>query len=448
MSKFDADVIIIGAGAAGLAAARTLSGAGLRVLIFEARDRIGGRIHTLMQPGTLLPIELGAEFVHGTPAETWDIIRAGRLLACDVTDTHWFLRGGKLSQDPRFWEETETVFKRVGRMKEPDLSFAEFLRRYCADIPQSVKELALAFAEGFDAADTERASTRALVEEQEASADIEEDRSFRLLNGYSQLIDWLAAGLDPHRVMIQLKTIVTRIRWEKGSSQVSYNSGDSKQTIRARHVLVTLPLGVLKAVADETGAVHFEPELPDKTAAIAKLEMGTIVKIILRFREPFWEREQFPTLEKGQSLRDAGFLHTHGLPVFTWWTMLPVRSNILVGWSGGPAAQALSHRTQDEVIVQALASLSIFLGVTAESLSQKLEWSRVADWQADPFSRGAYSYTGVGGNDARAVLARPVEGTLFFAGEATHEGQSGTVAGAISTGYRAAEEILGERRRE
>ena len=257
-----------------------------------------------------------------------------------MTDTHWFLQDQKLSQDPRFWEEIEAVFSRIGKISEPDLSFTQFIERYCADVPDRVKGMALAFVEGFDAAHPERAGVRGLAEEQEASAETEEERSFRVINGYDRVIEYLAAGLDATRCNLRLSTIVTEVRWQKDSVHVAAFSRGVRQTFEARCVLVTVPLGVLKAGVNETGAIRFTPELLDKREAIARLEMGSIVKIILQFREPFWETEQFATLQKGESLRDACFLHAHGPRVFTWWTMLPVRGTC---WSVGRAAPLPTH---------------------------------------------------------------------------------------------------------
>lgn len=439
-------VIILGAGAAGLAAARTLSQAGLRLTILEARDRVGGRVHTRREIGSPVPIELGAEFVHGTPVETWDILRAARLAAYDVADSHWILQDGKLSHDEKFWDEAWQILGRLDRMKEPDLSFAEFVRRYCADVSPRARELALMFVEGFDAADPERASVRGLAAEQRASAEIGEDRAFRVVDGYDRVIEHLAAGLEPGRTSIRLSTAATEVRWQNGSVEVDALACGAREIFRADRLLVTVPLGVLQAAKSETGAIRVVPAIPEKLDAIARLEMGAIVKTILQFREPFWETERFATLAAGESLRDACFLHGRGTKVFTWWTMLPVRANVMVGWSGGPSARSLSHRPRREVVRDALTSLAAFLGVGPDDLAKRLDRATIADWQADPFSRGAYSYAGVGGADARAALARPVEGTLFFAGEATHAGQSGTVAGAIASGYRAAGEILATRK--
>jgi len=128
----------------------------------------------------------------------------------------------------------------------------------------------------------------------------------------------------------------------------------------------------------------------------------------------------------------------------TWWTQLPMRVPLLVGWSGGPAAERLADKSEDEILSAALGALCRMLGTTESFLRERLAASYVADWHADPFARGAYSYVPVGGLDAMKQLAQPVENTLFFAGEATHhEGQSGTVSAALATGYRAAREVIG-----
>ena len=433
MAISDTDVVIVGGGAAGLAAARVFSSSKLRVTILEARDRLGGRIHTLRESGFPLPIELGAEFVHGMPTETWDIIRAAKLAAYDVADSHWFLSDGRLQRDERFWDELSAVLGRLKNVGTSDRSFADFLRRDCADVPERIRQMALAFVEGFDAADPERVSARSLADEQEASQEEREDRLFRLINGYDRLIDWLAAGLDPKHVTVRLNSAVKTIRWKRGSADVQIGP----ESVPAKSVLVTLPVGVWKE-----GFVRFEPELHSKSRALEKLEMGPVMKITLRFREPFWEESPIATIAPNQSLRDMCFMHGRGMPVFTWWTLLPVRAAVLVGWSGGPAAAALSNQPTAQIIDAALRSLSEFLGMGAPILGSLLESARVWDWQADPFARGAYSYTLAGGSEAHDALARPLEDTLFFAGEATHAGQSGTVAGAISSGYRAAREIL------
>ena len=154
--------------------------------------------------------------------------------------------------------------------------------------------------------------------------------------------------------------------------------------------------------------------------------------------------KRFAAAAGDERLDTLSFLHgTSDVDFPIWWTTYPVRSPLLVGWCGGPKALQLAGRRSDEIESAALRSLAKLLPTTVASLRKHLVSSHVHDWISDPFSRGAYSYSRVGGDDAPARLARPVEGTLFFAGEAADpEGRTGTVHGAIATGRRAAAQAV------
>jgi monoamine oxidase len=219
--------------------------------------------------------------------------------------------------------------------------------------------------------------------------------------------------------------------------------GQARDSVHAKAAVITLPLGVLRAAAGEMGAVRFEPEIPQKQEAVSRLEMGSVVKILLQFSSAFWEEMRIPTLPKDQRLDQMAFLHTARIPFATWWNFFPVRSTILVGWAGGPSAFPLIGKSNREILQHALASLSRILGLDAGQLEPMIQKFWICDWQTDPFARGAYSYVPVGAVDAVAALAKPVEQTLFFAGEATDaEGFGGTVDSALASGRRAAKEIL------
>jgi monoamine oxidase len=170
------------------------------------------------------------------------------------------------------------------------------------------------------------------------------------------------------------------------------------------------------------------------------LEMGHVVKLNLRLRAPLGEVLARRT--KGDSsLEKLAFLHPGGKPFHVWWTGYPLRDPTAVAWSGGVAAQLIPDRDSSGFLETALAQLSGSSGASPRRLAATIERVDVHDWSADPLARGAYSYTAVGGAGAARSLARPVERTLFFAGEATHETRSGTVEGALASGARAARQI-------
>jgi monoamine oxidase len=407
------DIIIIGAGAAGLAAARVLSGAGKRVCIVEARSRVGGRVYTLHHTDLPLPIELGAEFVHGESATTFRIVDAAALIACELPDDHWWSRDGKREEIPDFWGRIDAIRSKIGTLRR-DVSFAEFVRTQ--KIPPRMRELACNFVEGYHASHADRISARVLRRADSEQEEPDGNKQFRIANGQDALIEWLRAGLDPERVELRLNTAVQRIAWEKGAVVI-----DDK--LRAKAAVITLPIGVWKA-----GTVRFDPPLPEKEKAIEKLEAGHVVKIAFRFRERWWD--------------EINFLHTSDRFMPTWWTTAPVRSPILVGWAGGHAADAMLAEGEEAMIERALGAMARAFDVPRKKIDGLLAGTFMHDWQKDPFSRCAYSYAAVGGENAHAALAKPVRQTLFFAGEATSGDQTGTVAGAVESGLRAARETL------
>jgi monoamine oxidase len=413
------DVAVIGAGAAGLSAARALSGAGKRVCLLEARERAGGRVHTLHLPDLPVPIELGAEFLHGETASSFDIVDAAALTVVQLPDDHWSSRDGTWTRIEDFWGQIDRVRARIGALKR-DISFDAFLRRN-RRIPPRLRDLACNFVQGYHAAHANRISARVLrVADQEQDADAGGNKQFRLPGGYDALIAWLRAGLDPQRAELQLGTAAKRVQWSEGSVSIDTEKG----RVRAKAAVITIPIGVWK-----DGSLQFDPPLREKERALEKIEAGHVVKIALRFRERFWEEE-----------RAWNFVHTNDRYMPTWWTMAPVRAPILTGWAGGHAADALLAG-RPAMLEHALDSLTRALDVPRRMIDAQLVGSWTHDWQSDPFSRGAYSYAAVGGENAHAQLAKPVRNTLFFAGEATSGDQTGTVAGAIESGLRAAREI-------
>lgn len=436
MAKASWDVVIIGAGVSGLAAAGELRNSGLSVLILEARDHVGGRASTRHEPDLSAPIELGAEFIHGRVPETFELLREVGKAALDTSGAHWSFRSGKLAQNTEdLLGEIQAALARSKVLERPDVSFETWLshrREY--GLSSEAAAMAKVFVEGFDAADPARISAHFIAREW-GSGGMLDSPQFRPLGGYSSVLAALAGALDRETIRVQLQTVVREVRWSRGSVEISATFLDQPFSVSATCAIVTLPLGVLQAAADLPGAVHFVPGLEAKREALAALASGPVLKLSLRFRKAFWEEVD------GGRYRNASFFHSAVTAFPTFWTPLPLRAPLLTAWIGGPQAARLSTAGMPYIVQQAMESLVAIFGVRAQT-ELELEAAYLHNWQADPFARGAYSYITVGGADARSKLAAPLEDTLFFAGEATDlEDEAATVTGALQSGERAAREV-------
>ncbi len=287
--------------------------------------------------------------------------------------------------------------------------------------------------EGFDAADPRIASTRAIAGSGAAMRAGRHRNSSARSAATRGLLRTLHGALDPACVHVRLATTAHALRRHPGGVAVDATSSTGEPLeVQARAAIVTLPAGVLKA-----NAVRFEPELPQGTRdALARIVMGPVTKLVLRFRSAFWER-----VRDGR-YRDGAFFHNAHAAFPTFWTMLPLRAPVLIAWAGGPKSDALAGRDESALVATALDDLRTLFGDEPDPRAE-LEAAYMHDWQRDPFSLGAYSYVAVGEGDPRADLAAPVDGVLFFAGEATAPtSEAGTVAGALQSGERAAREAL------
>lgn len=439
MTESSWDVVIIGAGAAGLAAARTLVEAGRSVLILEARDRVGGRIWTRYEPDSATPIELGAEFIHGQAPRTFRLLQEVGQGAVDTSaGGHWTLLQGKLQQRTSdLFDRVQQALKTAHLLDKPDIPFQEFLdqgSRY--GLSREAAELARRFARGFDAADTTRVSAHSIAEEW-VSGGMLDSPQFRPLAGYHSVLTALAGRLDRDGAHIQLHTVVETVHWRHGSVDIEGMFVDRPFRVTAPKVIITVPVGVLQLPKGAIGAIHFSPALEEKRAALAGIVSGAVLKVVLRFRKPFWEE-----LDGGR-YRDASFFYSLETTFPTFWTSMPQRSPFINAWLGGPSAASLSGKSETDIIHEAVHSLEGMFGGLLPAGAAQLEAAHVHNWQRDPFSAGAYSYVSVGNNDtSRRSLAAPLKDTLFFAGEATDtEGEAATVTGALQSGIRAAHEV-------
>ena len=435
-------VLILGAGAAGLAAARDLAAAGFKVMLIEARERVGGRVHT-HHNSSVIPVELGAEFVHGQHPQLLQIIEDSGRPLCDVTHRHWYLEDGVVSNSHDFWNKL-TALMDLMSPDQPDRSLQDFLDSLPNDEAAArAKAVATRYVEGFHAASANRIGVHGLIKANEAEDEIDGSNSFRVLGGYDIVTETLRAEAEAHGAILHLNTIVKEIRWNRNQVEVVCIADKRLQKFAGSRAVITLPLGVLQAKHHQRGAVRFVPELPRQTqAAIEGIEMGHATRIILQFRERFWEKLELAGTECKENSSQLGFVHYPQAPFATWWTLLPVRTAMMVGWAGGPAAEKFGGRGKEYAVEQALSSLRQILGVSEESLRNLLLAAYTHDWGSDPFSRGAYSYLPVNGLEAQRTLARPLDDTIYFAGEAISVGHIGTVHGAIASGHLAAAEIL------
>jgi monoamine oxidase len=447
----DFDIIIVGAGMAGLSAARVLANAGQRVGIIEARHRVGGRIcttHVDDGAGRLdVPVELGAEFVHGLPPETWSLVREAKLAIYEIDGVELCSSGGALQihqhndggisvlEHMLAWEATLAP--------DCDPTFAAYLGSI--EIDQAARTRAVEYVEGFNAADSAVISVKALAMQQRAEDAIDSDRLFKLEHGYDGLPRFLAQQIEGAGGKILLGRVAQRISWQRGAVSVSgvHQRGEGF-ALAAKRALICVPLGVLQA-----NTIEFTPDPGTILAQARRLAMGPVMRMTLLFRSRFWAGRDLPkrSVEVRAGLDRLSFLFTHGALPATWWTPMPDTAAMITAWVGGTKVALIESAPGTAVKYEALlqrclATLGNALGVSTTDLQRLVLSWHCHDWQADPYARGAYSYVPAGAIDASAKLTEPVEDTLYFAGEHTDtSGHWGTVHAAVRSGLRAAAQL-------
>ena len=408
-------IIIIGAGAAGLMAARILSAAGHTVTVLEANDRVGGRIHTIHPAGFTQPIEAGAEFVHGKLSHTMELLKEAGVEYQAVAGKMIQVKNGRWSDQEEFVEGWDELMDRMADLKE-DMTLADFLQQYFRDDKYApLRKSAQRFAEGFDVADPQYVNVFSVRDEWMN----EQEEQYRIPGGYNQLITFLQNACKANGCVIHTSCVVKAVRWQPGRVEVATANG---QTFTAQKLIVTVPLGVLQAPADHSTAVLFEPAIDAQ--AVQQIGFGAVVKVVLQFSTPFWLEYR----------KDIGFLLSEeAIP--TWWTQLPDTTPVLTGWVGGPQAVRFRDTDEQAIVEQALQSLANIFSMQVEQLKGLLTASHVVKWQTNAFSLGAYSYSKLLTASARKSLNEPVKDTIYFAGEALYNGEAGgTVEAALSSG--------------
>lgn len=423
-------VLVIGAGMAGLTAARLLAEAGRQVLVLEARSRVGGRIRTYRADGEIL--ELGAEFVHGHAPELWDLIHEAGLETYEIEGVSYCHKDARLKK----CDEQSEIFKFLSgleKWKGPDLAFADYppLQK----LPPEKREQIISYVEGFNAADHRQIGIHSLAVQQHAEEEIKGDELFRIREGYERLPEFLAWKAREAGARIELSRPVERIEWRRGRVEVFARDGGERIELTAAKVVVAVPLGVLQ----QFGLV-FDP-VPHALFAAHQLSMGAARRFTLLFRERWWADHNDIKLPK------LSFLFAHDATPPVWWTAHPWETRTITGWIGGPQSAAFNQCTREQVGDLACQELARIFSLPIDYLRAQLIVCATHDWQTDPFAFGAYSYIPARGLDSVLELATPVENTLYFAGEHTDvTGHWGTVHAAIRSGLRAAKQVLAPNR--
>jgi len=419
-------VLIIGAGMAGLTAARRLAEAGRQVLVLEARDRVGGRIRTLREADQIL--ELGAEFIHGHAPELWDLIHEAGLETYSLDGVNYCRKDGRLKK----CDEQSEIFKFLNQLekwKGPDIAFADYppLQK----LPPEKRENVISYVQSFNAADYRQIGVHSLAVQQHAEEEIHGDDLYRIREGYDRLPEFLARKVREAGARIELSRPVERIEWKRGRVEVFARDGGELLELSAGKAVIAVPLGVLHQFG-----VVFDP-VPHALIAAHQLSMGPVRRFTLLFRERWWA--DHPDLK----LPRFSFLFAQGVMPPVWWTAHPWETRTLTGWIGGPRSSSFAQCTREQVGDLACQELARIFPIPLEFLRNQLICCATHDWQTDPFSLGAYSYIPARGLDSVLELATPVDNTLYFAGEHTDvTGHWGTVHAAIRSGDRAAKQVL------
>ena len=415
------DVLVVGAGAAGLAAARTLHDAGHAVTVLEARDRVGGRAHTSFDIAPH-PVELGAEFIHGENVATWRLLERFGLHSIDIHPNLNFCAyiDGHFLDQPSFLRTPSAAFLYTGEYQakkwldegRPDASLAEAVTQGFLDreITPEERRFWNNLSAMLQAGDLEDVGVGGLVE---ATHDGDGNQIlFRITEGYTTLMRAMADGLD-----VRLNSPVETVEWHQNGVAVT----TATDRFEAERVVVTLPLAILQA-----GDVAFDPPLPsEKIAAANGLGAGPVAKIVLTFDRPVWPEGMTHLLTT---------LDSQG-----WWTSGAGREDeapVLTSLVGASAVRRLQQL--DDPAAHGVRDLERVFG---RPLLDRVVDARWVDWSSDPWSKMGYSHVPPGGVGLRDVLAAPVADVLFFAGEATNTLRPASVHGALESGYRAASEI-------
>ena len=404
-------------------AARELSARGHFVNVLEARERTGGRMHTIHSAAFSVPIEAGAEFIHGSLPVTIKLLREAGIGFQPIVGKMVEVRKGHWDRQRTMVEGWDLLMKRLQELKE-DMTVRDFLdKHFPGDRHAELRRSVQRFAEGYDGADINRASMLSLRDEWEK----EEDEQYHIEGGYGPMIDHLLSICVQQGCSFHMNTPIKHIRWQEG--KVEAEAADGRLFI-ADKILITIPLGMWQQ-PNAAGSIAFTPAIEDHRKAFGEIGFSAVIKASLEFKQPFWLEYE----------KELGFLLSEEI-LSTWWTQLPHQVPLLTGWVNGPQAASFVQVGEEKVLQYALYSLAGIFGLPVLFLERELVASQITDWGVDPYALGAYSWDTLQSKKARHLLQQPIQNTLYFAGEALYEGaHPGTVEAALISGLEAAKRI-------